>query len=136
MVTNNHVLNAKEIMPGNTISISLNNGKIFKEIKLDSERKRYTNEELGININKDQVFLVEANHLAGSHLVVDIFVSLLDESIDEKDIKKQDDEVDLISYVTLEQLLDLDISTTCSYIKDLAPKMYEIYLQRHSTNRY
>ena len=98
--------------------------------------QRETYEELGININKDQVFLVEANQLAGSHLVVDIFVSLLDESISVKDIKKQDDEVDLISYVTLEQLLDLDISTTCSYIKDLAPKMYEIYLQRHSTNRY
>ena len=43
LVTDNHVFNAKEIMPGNKISISLNNGKIFKEIKIDSERKRYTN---------------------------------------------------------------------------------------------
>ena len=115
---------------------SSTNGLIQAEEENYETVQRETYEELGININKDQVFLVEANHLAGSHLVVDIFVSLLDKDIAVKDIKKQDDEVDLISYVTLEQLLDLDISTTCSYIKDLAPKMYEIYLQRHSTNRY
>ena len=34
LITNNHVLNEDDIMVDNTITISLNNRKIFKEIKL------------------------------------------------------------------------------------------------------
>ena len=43
LITNNHVLNEKDIMKDNTIVISLNNEQIFKEIKIDSNRKKYTN---------------------------------------------------------------------------------------------
>ena len=39
LITNNHVLNEQDIMPGNTINISLNNEKIFKKIKIDTNRK-------------------------------------------------------------------------------------------------
>ena len=44
-----------------------------------------------------------------------------------KDITIQENEVDLVKYVSLEEITNLDISTTCSYIKELAPKIYDIY---------
>ena len=50
LITNNHVLNEKDIMIDNIINISLNNEKIFKEIKIDSNRKTYTNKNLDITI--------------------------------------------------------------------------------------
>ena len=50
LITNYHVLKEKNIMIGNIINISLNNEKIFKEIKIDSNRKKYTNKELDITI--------------------------------------------------------------------------------------
>ena len=50
LITNNHVLKEKDIMKDNTIVISLNNEQIFKEIKIDSNRKKYTNKELDITI--------------------------------------------------------------------------------------
>ena len=43
-------MNEKEIKTSNIISFSLNNEKIFIEIKLDSKRKKYTNRELDITI--------------------------------------------------------------------------------------
>ena len=46
LITNNHVLNEKDIIEGNKINISLNNEKIFKEIKIDSNRKTYTNKKI------------------------------------------------------------------------------------------
>ena len=50
LITNNHVLNEQDIIPGNTINISLNNGKIFKKIKIDTNRKKYTNKDLDVTI--------------------------------------------------------------------------------------
>ena len=50
LFTNNHVLGEDNIQDGNNISISLNNEEIFKNIKIDSKRKRYTNEILDITI--------------------------------------------------------------------------------------
>ena len=50
LVTNNHVLGEEDIAEGKIISISLNNGKILKYIKLDSQRKKYTNEILDVTI--------------------------------------------------------------------------------------
>ena len=50
LITNNHVLNDKDIEIGNILSISLNNRKIIKEIKFDSNRNIYTNEEKDITI--------------------------------------------------------------------------------------
>ena len=50
LITNNHVLNEQDIIPGNTINISLNNGKIFKKIKMDTNRKKYTNKDLDVTI--------------------------------------------------------------------------------------
>ena len=49
-VTNNHVLGEEDIEEGKIISFSLNNGKILKYIKLDSKRKKYTNEILDVTI--------------------------------------------------------------------------------------
>ena len=50
LITNNHVLNEQDIMPGNTIVLSLNNEKIFKKIKIESKRKKYTNKDLDVTI--------------------------------------------------------------------------------------
>ena len=50
LITNYHVLKEKDIMIGNIINISLNNEKIFKEIKIDSNRKTYTNKNLDVTI--------------------------------------------------------------------------------------
>ena len=50
LFTNNHVLGEDNIQDGNNISISLNNEEIFRNIKIDSKRKRYTNEILDITI--------------------------------------------------------------------------------------
>ena len=50
LIINNHVLNEKDIIEGNKINISLNNEKIFKEIKIDSNRKTYTNKNLDVTI--------------------------------------------------------------------------------------
>ena len=85
--------------------------------------QRETKEELGIDIDKNQIYLVEENHIVGNHLMVDIFVTYVDVKL--SDITIQESEVDKVCYVTKEELLDLDVSTTCSYIKTLASKIYE-----------
>ena len=58
-ITNNHVLNEQDIMEGKVINISLNNEQIFKEIKIDSKIKKYTNKDLDVTImeinNKDNI---------------------------------------------------------------------------------
>ena len=50
LITNNHILGENEIKNGKNISISLNNEKTFKTIKINSKRKRYTNEILDVTI--------------------------------------------------------------------------------------
>ena len=50
LMTNHHVLSANEIIDGKIITISFNNEEIIKNIKIDSNRKRYTNEKLDITI--------------------------------------------------------------------------------------
>ena len=63
--------------------------------------------------------------------MVDIFVTYADVKL--SDIVIQESEVDKVCYVSINELLDLDISTTCSYIKKLASKIYEDY-QKNSNN--
>ena len=46
--------------------------------------------------------------------------------VDINDIVVDKKEVNEVSFVSLEDLMDLDISTTCSYIRELAPKLLEI----------
>ena len=50
LMTNNHVLSENDILDGKIITITLNNELILKNIKMDSNRKRYTNEILDITI--------------------------------------------------------------------------------------
>ena len=50
LITNNHVIDEKDLIIDNVINISLNNEKEFKEIKIDSKRKKYTNEKLDVTI--------------------------------------------------------------------------------------
>ena len=50
LITNNHVLGESDIADGKNITISLNNETIIKDIILDSNRKRYTNETLDVTI--------------------------------------------------------------------------------------
>ena len=57
LVTNNHVLNLNEINNNQNITISINDDKDFKYIKIDNSRKMFTNEELDvtfIEINKEK----------------------------------------------------------------------------------
>ena len=50
LITNNHVLGEENLKDGKIINISLNNEETYKNIKIDSNRKRYTNEILDISI--------------------------------------------------------------------------------------
>ncbi len=75
---------------------------------------RETKEELGIDISKCNINFV-GSKIAGESLIVDIFLTKLD--IDIEDITIQKEEVDEIRWVSSEELLKLDISTTCQYIK-------------------
>ena len=50
LITNNHVLGKNEIMPGKIIVLSLNNEETTKYIKIDSERKVYTDENYDTTI--------------------------------------------------------------------------------------
>ena len=50
LITNNHVLGEEEIKDGKIIYISFNNETKFKNIIIDSNRKRYTNEILNVTI--------------------------------------------------------------------------------------
>ena len=50
LITNNHVLNDEKFEFGHLITLSLNNGEKTINIKMDDERKRYTNEKLDITI--------------------------------------------------------------------------------------
>ena len=50
LITNNHVIDKDDIKNNNIITIYLNNDKKEKEIELDENRIRYTNEKLDITI--------------------------------------------------------------------------------------
>ena len=50
LMTNHHVLNENEILDGKMLTISFNNETIFKNIRIDSNRKRYTNEIFDVTI--------------------------------------------------------------------------------------
>ena len=50
LITNNHVLQKKDISKGKIIKFSLNNEKQFFEISIDSSRKAYINEKYDITI--------------------------------------------------------------------------------------
>ena len=49
-MTNNHVLNLKDLNFGKKIKFSLNDNKISKEIIIGKNRKTYTSEEYDITI--------------------------------------------------------------------------------------
>ena len=85
--------------------------------------QRETKEELGIAINQSQIHLFKENQVVGDHLLADIFVTFADVKIEDINIQKS--EVDSVCFVSLEELLNLDISTTCSYIKELVFKIYD-----------
>ncbi len=50
LITNNHIINKDDILDKNNISIYLNNDKKIKMIKLDNNRKIYSNEKYDITI--------------------------------------------------------------------------------------
>ena len=85
--------------------------------------QRETKEELDIDITPNQIFLVKENHIVNEHLLVDIFVTILD--VDINRVKIQESEVDKICFVSLKELFKLDVSSTCSYIKEMAPYILE-----------
>ena len=50
LITNNHILGENEIKNNKSLTITLNNEKVKKFIKINNNRKRYTNEILDITI--------------------------------------------------------------------------------------
>ena len=50
LITNNYIINKDDILNNKNISIYLNNDKKIRTIKLDNNRKRYTNEKFDITI--------------------------------------------------------------------------------------
>ena len=106
---------------------SSTNGLIQLEESDFDAVQRETREELGFIINPNQIKLIKQNHIAGNHLLVDIFVTFADVKL--SDVTIQESEVDKVCFVSLDELLELDISTTCSYIKEFAYNMLEEYKQ-------
>lgn len=102
---------------------SSTNGLIQVEETNFETVQRETKEELGIEIAPNQIFLMKENHIVSEHLLVDIFVTILD--VDLNSLKIQESEVDKICFVSLKELLELDVSSTCSYIKEMAPYILE-----------
>ena len=50
LITTNHAINIDDILSNKNISLYLNNNKTIKELKLDDNRLKYTNEKLDITI--------------------------------------------------------------------------------------
>jgi len=67
------------------------------------------------------------SRIAGDSLIVDIFFTLMDVKIE--DIKIQEEEVEEIRFVSPEDLVLMDLSTTCEYIKDNIAKYLDIVLK-------
>jgi len=81
LITNNHVLGEDNIKDGKNISISLNNEKTFKNIKIDSKRKRYTNEILDVTIIEINENIDDINDfLILDNQILDKYKSGLDEN--------------------------------------------------------
>lgn len=85
---------------------------------------REIEEELGVRLSEDAIIPVEESRVAGEHLLVDIFVTISDVNLD--DIILQEIEVSEARYVSLEELLEMDISSTCQYIKEIGKKLQDI----------
>lgn len=75
---------------------------------------RETQEELGVNVSNTKIKFM-GSKVAGENLIVDIFLTIINLNIN--DITIQTEEVEEIRWVSPEELLKLDISTTCSYIR-------------------
>lgn len=75
---------------------------------------RETQEELGVDVSNAKIKFI-GSKIAGENLIVDIFLTFM--NLDINDITIQKEEVEEIRWVTPKELLELDISTTCSYIK-------------------
>ena len=50
MITNNHIIGENDLKNNNKIKISFNNDDIYKDIEIDSKRRKYTNKDLDITI--------------------------------------------------------------------------------------
>lgn len=67
LVTNNHILNQNHIINGKVITISLNNDKIMKKIKINKERRRYTNNQYDITI----IEIKNTDNLGNKYMLLD-----------------------------------------------------------------
>ena len=52
LMTNNHVLNKDDISMGKKVNFSINNERVFYEIKIDETRKIYTDKKYDVTINE------------------------------------------------------------------------------------
>ena len=111
---------------------SSTNGLIQLEESNIETVQRETKEELGIEIKPEQIRLIKENHIVGNHLVVDIFATYVDVNLE--DVTIQESEVDKVCFVSLNELLKLDVSTTCSYIGEMAPIIYEDFKKNNYLN--
>ena len=100
---------------GTVKTYNLINGNRIETSKIYERDSLWTKEELDIDINPNQIYLIKENHVVNNHLLVDIFITILD--VDISKVKIQEGEVDEICFVSLKELSHLDISSTCSYIK-------------------
>lgn len=101
---------------------SSTNGLIIPGEKNIDTVIRETKEELGITLDKNKIIFIESR-IADENLIVDIFISFAD--IDISKIKLQKEEVEEFRLVSKEELLELDISTTCQYIKEKGNSVFD-----------
>ena len=81
LISNNHILEEKDLKNDNNILISINNEKEFRIIKLDDSRKKYTSEILDItfieikpNLDKIEDFLdIDENIYKNDNFLNDIY---------------------------------------------------------------
>ena len=105
LITNNHILNEEDIEENKIIDISINNKS--RKIKMDKNRKKYTNEEIDITIieirqNEDEIY---------EYL-----------EIDEEDIKEKEDNLELEYRNKSIYMIHYprgELSLSCGVIKEL-----------------
>ena len=82
LVTNNHVLNEKDIQNGNSIEFTLNDDRETKIIVIDYKRKKYTNKNLDItfieiDVMKDNIydFLDVNEDIANNNILINSYIN-------------------------------------------------------------
>ena len=119
LITNNHILKSKDIQIDKNIKISLNNGKEFKNIKIDDTRIVLTNEDLDYTLieikpNKDNIDISQFLEIDDNANINEQFLKEIYEKDSVYIIHYPKDENIFVSYGLLSKIEEKEIHHLCS----------------------